>query len=144
MKFFSRWSRKKEGLRKRAEQRVQSEEKKPVAVPEAEAIVENEPVKPGKYSEAACRLLLKPLVTEKASNLQSAGVYCFAVHDKANKNEIKKAVETVFGVKVIKVRIINCRGKLVRYGRISGRRKHWKKAMVTLRSGDRIEIHKNV
>lgn len=152
MSIFSRWSRQKENLAKREEQRQQSKTKgKPEeetkealsASAAVEASVEPIAVKSKKPSRAHF-LLLKPLVTEKSSYLQGEGVYCFAVHPQANKTEIKKAVEVVFGVQVIRVRIINCKGKKVRYGRQGGRRKNWKKAFVTLKSGQKIEIHKNV
>lgn len=150
MSIFSRWSRQKESLEKREEQRQQSKDKPeeekikaPSAPAAVEASVEQTAVKPRKPSRAHY-LLLKPLVTEKSSYLQGEGVYCFAVHPQANKTEIKKAVEAAFEVKVIKVRIINYKGKEVRYGRVAGRRRNWKKAFVTLKSGQRIEIHKNV
>lgn len=150
MSIFSRWSRRKESLEKREEQRQQSKgkpEEEKIKAPSPPAAVEasSEPTAvQSKKPNRAHYLLLKPLVTEKSSYLQSAGIYCFAVHPQANKTEIKKAVEAVFGVKVIKVRIINYQGKKVRYGRVRGQRKHWKKAFVTLKSGQKIEIHKNV
>lgn len=150
MSIFSRWSRRKESLKKREEQRQQSKgkpEEEKIKAPNAPAVVEasseSTAVKSKKPSRAHY-LLLKPLVTEKSSYLQGEGVYCFAVHPQANKTEIKKAIEAVFGVTVIKVRIINYQGKEVRYGRVRGRRKNWKKAFITLKSGQKIEIHKNV
>ena len=90
------------------------------------------------------QLLVKPLVTEKVTYLQSEGKYGFEVLRNANKQEIKKAIEAIYGAHVIKVSMINCLGKEVRYGRISGRRKDRKKAIITLKKGERIELHKNV
>ncbi|MEK7190109.1 MAG: 50S ribosomal protein L23 [Patescibacteria group bacterium] len=92
----------------------------------------------------ANRLLVKPLVTEKITYLQSDGKYGFEVLPVANKQEVKKAIEAIYNVHVVKVHMINCLGKKVRYGRMSGKRKDRKKAIVTLKKGERIEVHKNV
>ncbi len=100
-------------------------------------------VKAKKYHPAS-HWLVKPLVTEKITYLQSDGQYGFEVLPSANKQEIKKAIEAIYGVNVIKVRMINCAGKQVRYGRMSGQRKDRKKAIITLKKGERIEVHKNV
>ena len=86
-------------------------------------------------------LIEKPLVTEKSTVLQDIrNQYTFKVALKANKSEIKKAVESLFDVKVEKVNVIRLPGK---YRRILGRPGHtgaWKKAVITLREGDSIEI----
>ncbi|MEK9183258.1 MAG: 50S ribosomal protein L23, partial [Patescibacteria group bacterium] len=100
-------------------------------------------VKTKKYHPAS-RLLLKPLVTEKITYLQSNGQYGFEVLPSANKLEVKKAIEAIYGVQVVKVRMINIMGKEVRYGRVFGQRKDRKKAIITLKKGERIELHKNV
>jgi large subunit ribosomal protein L23 len=63
----------------------------------------------------------------------------FEVHPDANKQEIKQAIERLFGVKVTGVWTMNVRGKTRRVGQSIGRRPHWKKAVVTLREGDTIE-----
>jgi len=85
-------------------------------------------------------LLRRPVVTEKTSMLQELrNQFCFKVSKDANKSEIKKAVETLFKVSVVKVNIINLPGKIRRtFGR-QGRTSGWKKALVTLREGDVIE-----
>ncbi|MEK9158967.1 MAG: 50S ribosomal protein L23, partial [Patescibacteria group bacterium] len=70
--------------------------------------------------------------------------YCFEVSPRANKIEIRKAIEGTFGVHVESVRIVNSKGKQVRYGRVSGSRKNRKKAIVTVKKGERIELHKQV
>ena len=83
----------------------------------------------------------RPLVTEKSSVLQDIrNQYCFRVAPESNKSEIKKAVETLFGVKVEHVNVMNVSGKFRRALGRYGRTRDWKKAMVTLRDGDRIEI----
>lgn len=92
-------------------------------------------------------ILKRPIVTEK-SNFQSdvLGQYTFEVDRRANKYQIKQAVETVFGVTVERVRVINVPAKRVRrYGRRDVVRKPgWKKAVVTLKPGSRIEFFEGV
>lgn len=92
----------------------------------------------------AHRVLVKPLVTEKAANLGSDDKYVFAVSRSANKIEIMKAIKEVYGIKPISVNIIKVRGKRVRYGRTFGQRKDWKKAIITLPSGKSINIYEGV
>lgn len=86
-------------------------------------------------------LIEKPLVTEKSTVLQDIrNQYAFKVRKDANKSEVRKAVETLFEVQVAKVRILNMPGKFRRrFGR-PARTAGWKKALVTLREGQRIEI----
>lgn len=86
-----------------------------------------------------------PVVTEKAVSEKDrradAGekqLLSFIVADKANKHSIKRAVETIFNVKVDTVRIINGRGKQVRRGRLVGYKPDYKKAYVTLKQGERV------
>ena len=86
-------------------------------------------------------VIIRPLVTEKISNLQeSENKVAFIVDRSANKIEIRKAVENRFDVKVKKVATINMKGKVKRLGRFEGRRSHWKKAIVTLREGFAIDF----
>ncbi|MGM0396318.1 MAG: 50S ribosomal protein L23 [Bacillota bacterium] len=77
-------------------------------------------------------IIIKPIITEKSMEDMAFGKYTFAVDKKANKSEIKKAVESVFGVKVEKVNTMNYLGKLKKQGIHSGRRASWKKAIVKL------------
>ncbi len=95
-------------------------------------------------TKEAYRILIKPLVTEKATDLANFNKYCFEVAKNANKIAIKKAIKSLYGVEPIDVNIINMRGKKVSYGRVSGKRKNWKKAIVTLKEGDKIEIYEGV
>ncbi|PIR93352.1 50S ribosomal protein L23 [Candidatus Falkowbacteria bacterium CG10_big_fil_rev_8_21_14_0_10_43_10] len=99
--------------------------------------------KKGKFSEAY-RILVKPLVTEKASGLGVLNKYAFVISDQANKILISRAVEQVYGVKPEKVNIISMKGKQVRSRRVTGRRKNWKKAIVTLPEGKSINIYEGV
>ncbi len=88
--------------------------------------------------DASYRVLVRPLVSEKGALQQAQNKYFFEVARDTNKIEIKKAIETVYGVSVLSVNVLNQRGKSVRFGRTQGRRKAWKKAIVTLKKGDRI------
>lgn len=92
----------------------------------------------------AYRILIRPLVTEKASRQGADGKYFFAVKKDANKIEIAKAINEVYGVKPVSVNIINMGGKSVRSGKISGKRKSWKKAIVKLKTGESIKVYEGV
>lgn len=82
-----------------------------------------------------------PLLTEKGSLLKEANnVVLFKVRKTANKIEIKKAVEGILKVKVDSVRTINCQGKKKRLGKYAGKRSDWKKAMVTLKEGEKFDF----
>ncbi len=90
-------------------------------------------------------IIKRPLVTEKSNNLIGTdNKVTFKVAIKANKNEIQKAVETIFNVTVLRVNTLRMKGKEKRLGRNVGRRSDWKKAIVTLKEGDRIEIFEGV
>lgn len=84
-------------------------------------------------------IIRRPLITEK-SNIQKdeLGQYSFEVDRSANRIEIRRAIEQIFSVKVRSVRTMHVRGKIKRRGRILGKRKDWKKAIVTLTPGERI------
>ncbi|HAR48899.1 MAG TPA: 50S ribosomal protein L23 [Smithella sp.] len=91
------------------------------------------------------QIIKKILVTEKSTTARDeSNKYFFEVDRKANKVEISKAVEKLFKVKVADVRVINVLGKKKRLGRIVGQKSSWKKAIVTLAAGNRIEIAEGV
>ena len=85
-------------------------------------------------------ILIRPIITEKATILQKDGKYVFEVSPKANKIEIRKAIEKIYKVKPVKINIIKVKGKRVRYRGIPGKRKDWKKAIITLRKGEKIDL----
>lgn len=88
------------------------------------------------------QIIIRPLLSEKSAELEAANnQYTFEVHRQANKIEIGKAVEIVFGVRVDKVRTMVYRGDLRRVGRFTGKTRQWKKAVVTLHSGDSIDFY---
>jgi large subunit ribosomal protein L23 len=87
------------------------------------------------------KIIRRPLVTEKTTRQkEDERQYAFEVAGDANKIEIQRAVEQLFKVKVFKVRTSNVLGKVKRLGKRFGKRPDWKKAIVTLREGDRIEF----
>ncbi|MYC31904.1 MAG: 50S ribosomal protein L23 [Chloroflexi bacterium] len=85
-------------------------------------------------------VLLRPTITEKSTLLQEEGQYTFEVAPKANKTLVKQAIEKNFGVTVVAVNITVNRGKRKRYGPRFKKRPDVKKAVVTLRAGDRIDL----
>jgi len=85
-------------------------------------------------------LIKQSWVTEKATDLSGLRKYVFIVDRKANKSEVKKAIESIYGVKVEGVNIINIKGKAKRLGRSLGRTSAFKKAIVTLKEGEKIDV----
>ncbi len=87
------------------------------------------------------KIIRRPLITEKSTRQkEEGGQYVFEVHRDANKIEIQSAVERLFKVKVLQVRTSNVMGKIKRLGRRYGKRPDWKKAIITLKEGDRIDF----
>lgn len=85
-------------------------------------------------------IIIKPVVSEKSVANMEHNKYTFKVDLKANKIDIKKAIEEIFKVKVLDVKTMIVKGKMKRMGRYQGKRPDWKKAIVTLKEGDKIEI----
>ncbi|MBW3601694.1 MAG: 50S ribosomal protein L23 [Actinobacteria bacterium] len=85
-------------------------------------------------------VVLAPVVSEKSYALLDEGRYTFLVDPRANKTQIKLAVQDIFGVRVVRVNTLNRRGKRKRFGVHHGRRKDTKRAVVTLAPGDQIDI----
>ncbi len=87
------------------------------------------------------RVILSQVITEKAERLKAEqSRYTFKVASTANKIAVRNAVERLFKVHVSDVRVMNYLGKMRRMGRFSGRRPDWKKAVVTLKQGERIDV----
>ncbi len=89
-------------------------------------------------------VLLRPVVTEKNTMLLAQGKYTFDVRQEANKPQIKEAVEKAFKVNVVSVNVINVPGKMRRTGRRRAMSPPWKKAVVTLEPGQKIELFEGV
>ena len=98
-------------------------------------------IKPKKEDTGeAWRILIKPVTTEKVTGLGVFNQYAFEVAPRANKIEVRRAIKNVYGFDPIKVNVINVSGKEVRYGKSEGKTKHWKKAIITLSPGQKIEF----
>jgi large subunit ribosomal protein L23 len=95
--------------------------------------------------KGAYQVVQRPLLTEKGTRLKDeANQYVFRVAKRANKVEIKQAIETLFKVTVVDVRTLPVRGKTKRLGRFQGKQADWKKAIATLKAGDSIELYEGV
>lgn len=90
--------------------------------------------------KTAYDIILKPVITEKTVSLMEQGKYTFKVAKTANKFEIKKAVNEIFKVDVVNISTMNVKGKKKRMGRSEGMTPSWKKAIVTLKEGQQIEV----
>lgn len=93
-------------------------------------------------------IIFRPIVTEKMTKVQEKGLYAFEVDPKSNKIDIARAVEKRWNVKVTNVRTMNYKGKsksqMTKRGRFAGKTSHFKKAIVTLKVGDKIELFGNI
>ncbi len=89
-------------------------------------------------------VLRRPLITEKNTDLQAKGKYVFEVAKAANKQMVKQSVEKAFNVKVMAVNMMTVPGKMRRMGRRAVLTPSWKKAIVTLKPGDKIELFEGV
>ncbi len=94
--------------------------------------------------DLAYRVLIKPLITEKVTSLGKYNKYVFVIDKKANKIMVKKAIEQIYGLKPLSVNISYVKGKKVRYANKLGKRKNWKKAIITLAEGQEIKVYEGV
>lgn len=91
------------------------------------------------------QVIIKPLVTERSMTLRDdQNKYAFRVHQRATKSEIRKAIEEIFDVRVVSVTTANVMGKNKRLGAFLGRRPSWKKAIVRIQEGQKIDIYEAV
>lgn len=116
------------------------------AAPKAQGEVKKEAVKPvssakrKEGSGSAYRILYRALISEKVTAMVGRNQYAFAVAPNANKVEVSRAIVALYGVRPLKVNMLNVGGKHVRYGRTEGTTKNWKKAIVTLMPGQKLNI----
>jgi len=89
-------------------------------------------------------IIIKPVVTEKSMNLQADNKYTFFVDTRANKTEIKNAIEKIFEVEVLQVNTMNVKGKMKRVGRFTGKTSDKKKAIVSLKPGQTIKLFESM
>lgn len=151
MSFFSKFIKKDKDSGRKPEDKKKLEKGEELTLAEMQAKKEKEANAATGASRAkkedtkqAYSVLLKPLVTEKGTLLASDNKYLFSVGRNANKIEIKKAVQALYGVAPTKVNIIRTRGKHIRYGKVSGTTTAGKKAMITLKKGDSIQVYEGV
>ena len=123
--------------KKKTEVKKVAKEKKETEKSETEV---RAPKKIKKGTSAAYRVLKSPHITEKATDLNKKNQYVFEVFPRANKSEIKKAIEGVFNVEVLGVNIVKIRAKKRRLGRTSGWKKASKKAIIRIKEGQKIDI----
>lgn len=122
------------------------EKEKPVEVKKEEPVeVKPQSIKETKKERKAVvgetyRVLKTPHITEKATDLTEKNQYVFKVYPETNKTEIKKAIQSLYGVDVISVKIINIPRRQRRLGRVLGWRKGYKKAIVRVKEGQKIEV----
>ena len=126
--------------RKKEKVKEESKKKKEPEKKETKQTKKEQKVSLEKKGGLAWRILKEPHITEKATFLAQENQYVFKVFPDANKTETKKAIEELYGVEVESVRIINVPKKRRRLGRIEGWRKGYKKAVVKLKPGQKIEI----
>ena len=118
---------KKEAVKSVAKKEVKAEPKKQV--------------KSGKTTQHGAKpILVRPLITEKVTDLAANRQYVFAVHPRVNKIEVKNEIKKIYNVEPVKVNMLNVTGKKVRFGRSFGKQKDWKKAIVMLKDGDKINV----
>lgn len=91
-------------------------------------------------SKIAYRVLKEPIISEKSTSLSEEGKYIFKVFPNANKKDIKKAIEDIYKIKVKKVNIINIVPKKKRLGRQEGWKSGYKKAIISLEAGEKIDL----
>jgi large subunit ribosomal protein L23 len=118
--------------------------KKSVAKKAAPSGEEKTLVAPPVVKGTTYHVLVAPVITEKASHLQQHGTYAFFVNRNASKHQVVQAVKEVYGVKPVKVAMLNVAGKAKRTGKGMGRRSDYKKAMVTLPKGSTLAVHEGV
>ncbi len=119
---------------------IEKPKKREEEKPKKQAILEEKPRKTREKKGLAFGVLRSPQITEKATNLAEKNQYVFKVWSESNKHQIKKAVKDLYDVDVMSVKIINVRPKKRRLGRITGWRPGYKKAMVRIKEGQKIEI----
>ncbi len=96
-------------------------------------------------SDSIYSVLKRPIITEKTNHLRDeANQYVFEVEPGATKVDVRRAVEEIFSVRVTNIRTVNVRGKVKRFKRFLGKRPNWKKAIVTVRDGDAIDLFEGV
>ena len=136
---------------KKEEKPVEEAKVKKEATPKVAKVKPVKPVKKEKKvsskkttpnSHVAKSILVRPLITEKVTDLAAKSQYVFAVHPNVNKIEVKNEIKKAYNVEAVKVNMITVKGKKVRFGKSFGKQKDWKKAIVILKDGEKINVGK--
>jgi len=134
-------------FKKKKEVKVEKPKEKKIEKPKKEEVVVKKEVKEKpeikkerKITGESLKILRFPHVAEKATDLLEKNQYVFKVWPRANKAETKKAIESIFGVDVLGIRIINIPKKKRRLGKTEGFRKGYKKAIIRIKEGQKIEV----
>jgi large subunit ribosomal protein L23 len=151
MSFLDRFKKQHE---RQPERSLTSQSATPIVQPKPKAepkpVAKSAPVKKADHSRVkkalpeAFRLVNRPVVTEKASLLGKLNKFVFEVPLSANRQEVAKAIRSIYNVTPIRVNIIRFSGKAVRYGHSTGVTKDWKKAIVTLAAGQTINVQDGI
>ncbi|TSC91591.1 MAG: large subunit ribosomal protein L23 [Parcubacteria group bacterium Licking1014_17] len=131
---------KKDDKKKKPEHRSNAAEKTVQPAADENKKEETKVLLPEGGNAESFNVIMRPLITEKASLLSETGKYVFVVSDKAGKHAIRRSVESLYKVKVEKVNVIRIPSKTRRVGRQTGVKSGYKKAVVTLKKGERIDI----
>lgn len=140
--LLDRWS-KKQAIPSAPKKETKTEAKKEKAEVKSIPVAEKK-LKQVAGHHQAYKILVRPLVTEKAAIAESHNKYSFVVARSATKDEVKRAILEAYGVMPSMVRVINVDGRRVRFGAGYGRRSDYKKAIITLPKGKTISIHEGV
>lgn len=130
-----RWKKKPFGDSKKVE---------PAQISVAQKLQSGKLKKEGDPHGSGClaHIIIRPHVSEKASELQKLNRYVFEVDSAANKHDIALAIRDLYGIKPLSITIVNKKSRQIRFGRSAGATKAWKKAMVTLPAGKTIDVYK--
>jgi len=143
MSLFNLFKKKKKEKEEKKERELKKKPKKDKKEAKKEPVkeVKEKVFKPKEAkSDIAFRVLYFPHITEKATVLAEENKYVFRINPKANKTQVKRAIEDVYGVEVEKVRIVKIPPKQRRLGRQIGRKSGYKKAIVEIKKGQKLEI----
>lgn len=95
-------------------------------------------------TKSAYRVLMRPIISEKGSFLAEENTYLFQVNKKATRREVANAIDAVYGIMPLKVRLVNISGKGRKYRNVQGWKADWKKAMVSLPPDKKIDLYEGV
>lgn len=158
MKFLDRFKNKKEQeikagssapastSQKDEKQTVKKTDKKPAAKKTTDKKPASKPSAGSnkKFRTETVKVILSPVISEKAAHLADMNQYVFRVESSSNRVQVRQAFVDLYGVQPSRINIVNVPGKSVRFGRRTGRRSGWKKAIITVPKGSSIQVYEGV